>query len=126
MDATQSRDSEVIRAGGGLVWRDSPQGRELAVVHRERYNDWTLPKGKLQEGESWLEAALREVKEEVGCDVQVGSFAGSICYTVGDKPKIVRFWHMEIRGEPSAQRDAEVDKVAWLTVEEARARLQYP
>lgn len=54
----------TIRAAGALLWRDSGEHKTIAVVHRRRYNDWTLPKGKLQDGETWLNAALREVKEE--------------------------------------------------------------
>src|SRR5262249_58956904 len=53
--------SEVIRAAGGLVWRESPRGRQIAVVHRPKYDDWTLPKGKLDPGESWQDGAVREV-----------------------------------------------------------------
>jgi len=127
MDTNPSRDAELIPAAGGLVWRDSPQGKVLAVVHRLRHGgDWTLPKGKLKEGESWLAAARREVKEETGCQVRVESFAGSICYHADGKPKVVRFWNMSVVGEPGEPTDKEVDKVDWLPVEGACARLTYP
>jgi 8-oxo-dGTP pyrophosphatase MutT (NUDIX family) len=56
--------SSVIQAGGGLVWRESRAGREIAIIHRPRYDDWTFPKGKLHKGETWEQAALREVEEE--------------------------------------------------------------
>jgi len=65
--------SDVILAAGGLVWRNSPRGREIALVHRPKYDDWTLPKGKLDPGESWQDGAVREVEEETGFDVRLGA-----------------------------------------------------
>ena len=61
---------DMIRAAGALLWQGPPERRLIAVVHRNRYDDWTLPKGKLKKGESWHEAALREIKEETGYEVQ--------------------------------------------------------
>jgi len=127
MHTNLDRDSDLIRAAGGLVWRDSPRGKLLAVVHRKRYgSDWTLPKGKLKKKETWLDAAQREVEEETACRVQVDGFAGVVGYTVDGKPKVVRFWNMSVIGEPGKQTDTEVDQVAWLPVAEACARLTYP
>ena len=120
-------DSDLIRAAGGLVWRDSPRGKLLAVVHRKRYgSNWTLPRGKLKKKETWLDAAQREVEEETACLVQVDGFAGVVGYLVDSKPKVVRFWNMSVIGEPGHQTDTEVDKVDWLSIEEACARLTYP
>src|SRR5262249_23607669 len=119
---SKSADKE-IRAAGGLVWRDLPRGRLLAVIHRPRYDDWSLPKGKLHKHESWLEAALREVEEEIGYRTRAERFAGAIAYPVDGRPKTVMFWHMTILAESREQRDDEADEVAWLTVDEARARL---
>src|SRR3712207_6827827 len=119
--------SDGIRAAGGLVWRDGPEGRVLAVVRRNRYDgDWTLPKGKLADGESWQDAARREVREETGCQVHLGSFAGCMAYTVDDRPKVVTFWNMSVIGDPEKPSDSEVEEVAWLAPEQARQRLQYP
>jgi 8-oxo-dGTP diphosphatase len=84
-----------------------------------------LPKGKLKKGESWQEAALREIKEETGYDARIMGFAGAIAYEVKGRPKIVRYWHMIVQGEPS-ELENEVDELVWLTVEEAIARVQYP
>ena len=126
LEAGVDRGQDVIRAAGGLVWRDSPRGRLLAVVHRNRYDDWTLPKGKLDPAESWTDAAVREVREETGCRVRVGRFAASTSYSVGDCPKVVLFWHMDVLGECGGRLDSEVAEVAWLTVDEARERLSYP
>ncbi len=116
----------VIRAAGGLLWRETAQGYEIAVIHRRRYDDWTLPKGKVNEGESWLEAAVREVKEETGCAATVLGFAGAIAYNTDRGPKLVKFWHMKSSGTPSPHIDEEVAEVCWLSVESARDRLQHP
>ena len=61
-----------VKAAGGVVWRRGDAGLELAVVHRPRYDDWSLPKGKLDPGETWEEAALREVEEEIGLRCRLG------------------------------------------------------
>ena len=116
----------VIQAAGGLLRRESPGGRQVAVVHRSRYDDWTLPKGKLKEGEDWDAAALREVRQESGYDAELRGFAGSVSYTVEGRPKVVLFWHMVARGESFFQPSEEVAEVAWLSVPEATARLDYP
>ncbi len=117
---------QVIRAAGALLWRSSSSGHEIAIVHRRRYDDWTLPKGKLQADESWREAALREVREETGYDANILSFAGAIAYQTDGKPKVVRFWHMTARGEPASKIDDEVAEVFWFPADVAYARLQYP
>ncbi len=62
----------TIRAAGGVVWRPRAGGVEVVLVHRDRYDDWTLPKGKLDRGETHKEAALREVLEETGIDCRLG------------------------------------------------------
>lgn len=121
----ENSGASVIQAAGGLVWRDSPRGKEVAVIHRARYGDWTLPKGKLNAGERWQDAAIREVKEETGCNVQLGSFAGSVSYTVKGVPKIVLFWNMNPLGECEFQPSEEVGELVWLPVQKALAKLDY-
>ena len=91
----------VELAAGGLVWRRRGRRWELAVVHRPRHEDWTLPKGRLEPGESLLSAAVREVREETGCEVEVRSFAGTVVHTAKGLPKIVHHWHMELVGAPA-------------------------
>jgi 8-oxo-dGTP diphosphatase len=119
-------EERLIRAAGGLLWRPTPQGYEIAVIHRRKYADWTLPKGKLHPGESWAEAALREVGEETGYAAALLGFAGAIAYTTDKGPKVVRFWHMLAGEKTNPPSEDEVDEVAWLPVEAARERLQYP
>jgi 8-oxo-dGTP pyrophosphatase MutT (NUDIX family) len=119
--------ADVVVAAGGLVWRDSPRGTELAVVHRPQHGDWTLPKGKLDPGERWQDAALREVEEETGLHVELAGFAGSSSYMTNRAPKVVLYWHMIVIGEADFDPDdpSEVDALDWLAVPEARKRLTY-
>ena len=96
------------------------------LVHRPKYDDWTLPKGKLQPGECWQEAAVREVAEETGYQAQVTGPAGSVRYSVRGVPKVVRFWHMAPVGDSEFRPSEEVDQVEWLAIDEAIERLTYP
>jgi 8-oxo-dGTP diphosphatase len=125
----------VVRAAGGLLWRagrpgDGKKGGgsvRLAVIHRPHRKDWSLPKGKLDDGETWEACALREVREETGCEGRLSTFAGAMTYVPRNNPKIVLYWHMELTREgklDSKFRD-EIDEVAWLTPGEALARLDY-
>jgi ADP-ribose pyrophosphatase YjhB (NUDIX family) len=125
MAARKVVERGVIEAAGGLVWRDSPRGRELAVIHRPRYDDWALPKGWLEPGEAWAEAAVREVVEETNCQVRLADFAGCVCYTVGDVPKIVLYWHMELLEAGHYQPNDETDGLLWLTAAECQSKLSY-
>jgi 8-oxo-dGTP diphosphatase len=109
----------VIHAAGGIVWKNEGEQKKIAVVHRHNYNDWSLPKGKLDAGENWKKAARREVLEETGCDCKIKKYAGSISYLLKGKPKIVLFWHMEIKSMHPEKMNGEVDEIRWLTVEEA-------
>ena len=114
-------DTELVRAAGGVVVRD---GRVL-LVHRPRYGDWTLPKGKLEDGEAWEDAALREVEEETGLRCLLGRELGYTDYTDSkDRPKRARYWAMVAPGaEPTAA--SEVDAVRWAGIAEAAERLSY-
>lgn len=116
----------IIEAAGGLVWRESERGREVAVIFRARRRDWTLPKGHLKPGETWQQAAVREVMEETGCSVRLGDFAGAVTYLVHGSPKVVLYWHMSRDGSCSQIFDSgEVERVVWLTVPEALEKLDY-
>ena len=119
------KTSNVIEAAGGLVWRKGTRGRELAVIHRPKYDDWTLPKGKRKRSESWEDAAIREVEEETGCQVDLGEFAGCLGYVLGDTPKIVLFWSMKVTRQKKFVPNDEVDQVVWLTPSRALRKLDY-
>jgi 8-oxo-dGTP diphosphatase len=93
------------------------------LVHRPRYDDWSLPKGKLDEGEDFEQAALREVEEETGVRGTIEGELGSSFYEPGGVPKEVRWFRMT--GDGDAEARMEVDAVRWVTPEEARALLSY-
>jgi 8-oxo-dGTP pyrophosphatase MutT (NUDIX family) len=124
--SSSSPAPEVVLAAGGAVWRRGPDGTvEVVLVHRPRYDDWSLPKGKLDPGETDEEAALREVEEETTLQARLGPELPSTTYLDrSGKHKRVRYWAMTvIDGSPSACN--EVDAAVWLPVEEAAARLTY-
>ena len=112
---------DLIRAAGGILWRDEER-RRVAVVHRVRKDDWSLPKGKLDPGETWQQAALREVAEETGFSATIGAFAGAKLSADRPRPKLSLYWHMETSGEELGLAD-DVDEVAWLSPREALSRL---
>lgn len=116
---------EVILEAGGIVWKETSHGSRVAVIHRPQHKDWCLPKGKLKEGETFRDAACREVKEETGCTVRVTNFAGSISYRVQSTIKIVLFWSMVPEGEFMFQPTKEVDEIKWLTTREAFRKLSH-
>ena len=116
----------LVRAAGGLVHRDGRAGLELVLVHRPAYDDWSYPKGKLHEGESELEAALREVEEEIGVRCLIGRDLGSISYIDGrGRPKSVRYWTMSLAEGAELAAANEVDEARWVPVAEVRAMLSY-
>jgi 8-oxo-(d)GTP phosphatase len=113
-----------IRAAGGVVWQVRKRKVEVALVHRPRYDDWTLPKGKLLAGETELAGALREVREELGSTVSASRRIGEISYDLDATRKTVTYWvmrHLSGQFEPND----EVDEVEWLRPKGARERLSY-
>jgi 8-oxo-dGTP diphosphatase len=115
----------VFEAAGGIVWRDGNTGPELAVIYRPGLGDWALPKGHLKKGETYQQAALREVIEETGCQALVEEYAGCTTYLVHGTPKIVLFWNMRAQGESAFRPNKEVMEVAWLSIADAVKRLVY-
>jgi 8-oxo-dGTP diphosphatase len=121
----QSEDEPRSRAAGGLVVRDSAGGLEVAVVHRPRYDDWSLPKGKLHGGERWQDAALREVREETGLRCELGDELASARYRDRKgRPKLVRYWLMRPLDGDFEPGD-EVDELRWLDPRRAGELLDY-
>ena len=115
-----------VEAAGGVVVRDSEAGTEVCLVHRPRYDDWTFPKGKLDPGESFEEAALREVEEETGLRCTLESELPSTEYRDNkDRSKIVRYWQMEVDEDPGFVPNDEVDQLRWLPMDEASKLLTY-
>jgi len=120
--------TDVVRAAGGVVWRNGRGGEpEILLIHRPKYDDWTLPKGKAEPGETDEETALREVEEETRLRCALGRELGTVRYHDRfDRPKQVRYWLMQPAPDsPDAQADHEVDVVRWLPLKEAAAALSY-
>jgi 8-oxo-dGTP pyrophosphatase MutT (NUDIX family)/phosphohistidine phosphatase SixA len=117
---------EAVRAAGGVLYRPAGDGIEVCLVHRPRYDDWALPKGKLDADEHPLAGAVREVAEETGCAGLPRLKLQTLAYDLPDgTPKTVDFWLMLLAGEGPVVDTAEVDEVAWLSPAEARERLSY-
>jgi 8-oxo-dGTP pyrophosphatase MutT (NUDIX family) len=111
----------VIRAAGGVVRRDGL----IAVVHRPHREDWSLPKGKLEPGEDDAAAAVREVREETGCDAVIERDLGTVSYTASDgRPKSVRYYLMTANTD-AADPAADVDVVRWLAPDGVEELLTY-
>ncbi|RRO16351.1 NUDIX hydrolase [Saccharopolyspora rhizosphaerae] len=119
-----------MRAAGAVLWRPSAQDPEVVLVHRPRYGDWSLPKGKLDPGELPAHAAAREVTEETGFTATLTRPLTRVSYSVparagGSAPKVVDYFSARLSGGRFTPND-EVDELRWLPLKEARAELSYP
>lgn len=116
-----------VQAAGGIIVRAGKKGPKVLLVHRERRDDWTFPKGKLDPGETFKQAARREVEEETGftCTLHSPRFA-SVNYMIGNgRGKEVRYWLMTVDSGEFVPND-EVDMITWVRLENAAERLTYP
>lgn len=118
----------TIRAAGGVVWRPAAGSGavEVCLVHRPRYDDWSLPKGKLDPGEHPLVAAVREVAEEAGVRAVPQVRLPGARYFSDGRPKVVDYWSMRFDTDGGFQPHTEVDGFQWLPVDEAVAQVTYP
>ncbi len=114
----------TITAAGGVVWRRDIEGEvEVLLVHRPRYEDWSLPKGKLEEGEALIACAYREILEETGLSIKLGPYIGSVEYFVPDGLKNVSYWSASLIDDKSIfHPNEEVDQIVWLDLESAAFR----
>lgn len=115
----------VIEAAGAVLWRPSKKhGIKIAVIHRPRYGDWSLPKGKAEAGECPAATAWREVLEETGFRVRLSRHIDTISYEAPSGRKVVHYFSgRAVAGAFAANR--EVDELEWMTASKARARLSY-
>lgn len=121
----ESNDDPQVRAAGGVLTRSGAGGPEVAVIHRPKYSDWTLPKGKLDRGETFEQAALREVQEETGMTAELGRELSAVSYRDRKgRSKLVRYWHMRVLDGEFEPGD-EVDELRWLEPDEAVGLLSY-
>jgi len=122
-----SKADGVVQAAGGVVTRPAPGGTlEYLIVHRPRYDDWSLPKGKLEPGESLEEAARREIAEETGLRVELGAKLSTTEYVDRHgRPKIVHYWRMTPVGDVPWAPNDEVDETRWVGAVEAGELLSY-
>jgi 8-oxo-dGTP diphosphatase len=119
---------EEVRAAGGVLWRPGDgAGLEVLLVHRPRYDDWSLPKGKCEPGESFEDCAAREVLEETGIRAELEDGLPAVRYRDHKgRPKVVRYWRMRPIEVPARfLPNDEVDEILWCPLAEAVSRLTY-
>ncbi|MDY3127067.1 MAG: bifunctional NUDIX hydrolase/histidine phosphatase family protein [Corynebacterium sp.] len=114
----------VTLAAGAVLWRGSRLDPEFAVIHRPHYDDWSLPKGKVDPDESLVGTVAREIKEETGFDVRLEELLGKVTYPVKGRTKVVYYWIGEAVGS-EFEENKEVDELRWLDLDSALELLTY-
>ena len=118
--------SPPVLAAGALAWREGKKGTEVLLVHRPRYDDWSIPKGKLDKGETFPQAAVREVAEETGYRVRLHRPLPASVYRLPDgRSKIVHYWCGTVRAKlaPGPEDASEIDEVRWVRLDTAEKLL---
>lgn len=116
-----------IIAAGAIPWRIVDGELRVLVIHRPRYDDWSWPKGKLDDGESIPECAKREVREEVGLQLRLGIPLEATAYTVNNKAKVVYYWAGQVLGDTAPKVDGdECDEARWVGAKQAKSMLTNP
>ena len=117
-------EAPLIQAAGAVLWRKSDISQlEIAVIHRPRYDDWSLPKGKVESGESHISAGYREIQEETGYESTFGPEIGTVVYKLEGAPKEVRYWAAAATLKTGTPNPKEVDEVLWLAPKKAKEKL---
>ncbi|MFZ0530426.1 MAG: NUDIX hydrolase [Propionicimonas sp.] len=123
---TITRPPKQITAAGTVVLRDGADGqKEVLLVHRPRYHDWSLPKGKIDPDEYLAGCAVRETREEAAVNVRLGIPVDRIQYPVGAGTKTVYYWRARVAGNGQHKSNGEVDEAAWFTVRDALDLVTY-
>ncbi|MFW0792686.1 NUDIX hydrolase [Gordonia sp. CPCC 205515] len=122
-----SKSRKTVWAAGGVVWRHAPDGPiEICVIHRPGHDDWTLPKGKAEAGETLITTSVREIEEETGQRVRLGRFLREVAYELPNSDhKRVRYWSAHALGGREFVANDEVDELRWVGLDEAREMLSY-
>ncbi|MEB3023203.1 8-oxo-(d)GTP phosphatase MutT1 [[Mycobacterium] crassicus] len=123
--ASSSGADRIVYAAGAVLWRPRRKTVEVALIHRPRYDDWSLPKGKVDPGETEPVTAVREILEETGQYAHLGRRLGSVSYPVQQGVKKVHYWNARALGGDFTPNH-EVDDLVWLPAADAMKELQYP
>ena len=116
----------TVRAAGGVVVRDGASGPEVLIVHRPKYDDWSIPKGKRDPGETDEQCAVREVEEETGVRGALGRELLPVKYLdQRARLKVVRYWEMRVVGSRPFVPNAEIDELRWVPLADADEHLSY-
>lgn len=119
--------SSRVLAAGAIVWRRNDSDElEVALIHRPKYDDWSFPKGKLEENEIAITCAFREVMEETGFSIVMGPYIGELNYLTNGINKNVQYWSARFISVVGVPQPSEVDVVNWFSISEAEVKLSHP